>query len=152
MSLDICYSFTAMSCASGVVSLRVNVCGVSSDALTSEQIDILWRDVVACFVSAGFFRVSALLSSLPYDWNSAGTFVVEGTSEQRKQVFDLLARNSNDDHEPEHPHSVSMEFYLSRNPPQLTIHAHHKAVFSWRVDQIAPSVVFDFQTERAIAC
>lgn len=144
MSLsDVCYEFTAMACLPDSIALYVTVRGVPFD-LTPQQTGVLWQDITECFVSAGFFRVSALLSGLSYDWNGAGTFVIKGPDTQREEIFHLLTHSFSEGREPDRPYSMSMEFYVSRNPPQVTIHAHHRAVYSWQVDQLKPSPVFQF--------
>lgn len=158
MSYGIFYGFTAMLCpsdsvgSSDSVALDVTVRGFSFDPIP-QHIDLVWQDITGCFISAGYLRVAALLGGLPHEWNAAaGTFAITGTAAQRTEIFYLLARNMSDEMEPERPCSVLIEFYLSHTPPQLVIHAHHKAVYSWRVDQLKPSPVFQFRAKDPVAC
>jgi len=147
----ICYEFTATSCFPDSIALHATVYGLPHD-LTMRQTNLVWHDLTECFSYAGHPRIAALLRRFIFNWNGAGTFTVQGPENERKEIFELLCTNFNASKKPGRPHSITVEFFQSQNPPHLTIQEHHGVLLSWKVDHTKPSPVFQLRAEKSIAC
>ena len=97
--------------------------------LTPEETEIVWGDLVQCFVAGDFPDVAEILQTLPYKRDALGSFEVKGPLRKRRAIFDLLARSQEQSSEVRR--SVSVKFFRAYDAPHLSV--HHRIGRDWVV-------------------